>query len=77
MSPAGYEMEELLSQAEYHDLDRRLSDLAQELVALAQKTRYRTKRNHELERNLTGAATSLDQLRQNLEREFGRHLSSA
>ncbi len=77
MSPAGYEMEELLSQEEYHDLDRRLSDLAQELVALAQKTRYRTKRNHELERNLTGAATSLDQLRQNLEREFGRRMSSA
>ena len=77
MSPAGYDMEELLSQEEYQDLDKRLADLSQELVALAQKTRYRTKRNHELERNLNGAATSLDQLRQNLEREFGRRASSA
>lgn len=76
MSTAGYEMEELLSQEEYQDLDRRLADLSQELVALAQKTKYRTRRNHELERNLTGAATSLDQLRQNLEREFGRHTTS-
>ncbi len=77
MSPAGYDMEELLSQEEYQDLDRRLADLSQELAALAHKTRYRTRRNHELERNLNGAATSLDQLRQNLEREFGRHESSA
>ena len=77
MSPAEYEMEELLSQVEYQDLDRRLADLSQELAALAHKTRYRTRRNHELERNLNGAATSLDQLRQNLEREFGRHESSA
>lgn len=77
MSPAGYDMEELLSQEEYQDLDKRLADLSQELAALAQKTRYRTKRNHELERNLNGAATSLDQLRQNLEREFGRRASSA
>ncbi|HTP10710.1 MAG TPA: hypothetical protein VMP08_20795 [Anaerolineae bacterium] len=76
MSTPGYEMEELLSQEEYQDLDRRLADLSQELEALAHKTRYRTKRNHELERNLTGAVTSLDQLRQNLEREFGRHVSS-
>ena len=76
MSSAGYEMEELLSQAEYQDLDRRLAALSQELAALAHKTRYRTRRNHELERNLTGAATSLDQLRQNLDREFGRHVSS-
>ncbi len=70
MSPAGYEMEELLSQEEYQDLDRRLTDLSQELTALAHKTKYRTKRNHELERNLNGAAVSLDQLRQNLAREF-------
>ena len=73
MSPAGYDMEELLSREEYQDLDRRLAALSQELAALAQKTKYRTKRNHELERNLHGAATSLDQLRQNLGREFGRH----
>ena len=72
MSP---EMEELLSQEEYQDLDSRLADLSQELAALAQKTRYRSKRNHELERNLMGAAASLDQLRQNLEREFGEHAS--
>jgi len=77
MSPTGYDIEELLSQEEYRDLDRRLADLSQELAALAQKTKYRTKRNHELERNLDGAATSLDQLRQNLEREFKRHASSA
>jgi len=77
MGSAGYEMEELLSQEEYHDLDRRLADLSQELAVLAHKTRYRTRRNHELERNLTGASASLDQLRQNLEREFGRHASSA
>ena len=73
MSLAGYDMEELLSREEYQDLDRRLAALSQELAALAQKTKYRTKRNHELERNLIGAATSLDQLRQNLGREFGRH----
>ena len=72
MSP---EMEELLSREEYQDLDSRLADLSQELAALAQKTRYRSKRNHELERNLMGAAASLDQLRQNLEREFGRYTS--
>jgi hypothetical protein len=77
MSTPGYEMEELLSREEYQDLDRRLVDLSQELVALAQKTKYRTRRNHELERNLTGVVTSIDQLRQNLEREFGRHGSSA
>ena len=77
MSTPGYEMEELLSQEEYQDLDSRLADLSQELVALAQKTKYRTRRNHELERNLTGAAASLDQLRQNLGREFGRHTSRA
>jgi hypothetical protein len=77
MSTPGYEMEELLSREEYQDLDRRLVDFSQELVALAQKTKYRTKRNHELERNLTGVVTSIDQLRQNLEREFGRHGSSA
>jgi len=74
MSP---EPEELLSQEEYQDLDRRLADLSQELTALAQKTKYRTRRNHELERNLTGAAASLDQLRQNLERESQRHQSGA
>jgi hypothetical protein len=73
MSP---EMEELLSREEYQDLDSRLADLSQELAALAQKTRYRSKRNHELERNLMGAAASLDQLRQNLEREFGRYAPS-
>jgi uncharacterized membrane protein YgaE (UPF0421/DUF939 family) len=73
MSPAEYEMEELLSQEEYQDLDGRLAALSQELTALAHKTRYRTRRNHVLERTLTGAAASLDQLRQNLEREFGRH----
>jgi uncharacterized membrane-anchored protein YhcB (DUF1043 family) len=72
----GHEMEELLSQEEYQELDSRLADLSQELVALAQKTKYRTRRNHELERNLNGAAASLDQLRQNLEREFGQHASS-
>ena len=77
MSTARYEMEELLSQEEYQELDRRLVDLSQELVALAQKTKYRTRRNHELERNLTNAAASLDQLRQNLEREFGQHTSHA
>ena len=77
MSSAGYEMEELLNPEEYQDLDKRLAALSRELAALAHKTRYRTRRNHELERNLTGAATSLDQLRQNLEREFGRHASSA
>ena len=71
MSSAGYEMEELLSQEEYQDLDGRLAALSQELAALAHKTRYRTRRNHELERNLTGAVASLNQLRQNLEREFG------
>ena len=76
MGSAGYEMEELLGQDEYHDLDRRLADLSQELTALANKTRYRTRRNHELERNLTGAAASLDQLRQNLEREFGRYVAN-
>jgi hypothetical protein len=76
MSTPGYEMEELLSREEYQDLDRRLVAFSQELAALAQKTRYRTRRNHELERNLTGAVTSLDQLRQNLEREFGRYTSS-
>jgi hypothetical protein len=76
MSTPGYEMEELLSQEEYQDLDSRLADLSQELAALAQKTRYRTRRNHELERHLTGVVTSLDQLRQNLEREFGRHGSN-
>jgi hypothetical protein len=74
MSP---EPEELLSQEEYQDLDQRLADLSQELTALAQKTKYRTRRNHELERNLTGAAASLDQLRQNLERESQRHQSGA
>jgi hypothetical protein len=74
MSP---ELEELLSQAEYQDLDSRLADLSQELAALAHKTKYRTKRNHELERNLTGAAASLDQVRENLEREFRRHESNA
>ena len=77
MSSAGYEMEELLSQEEYQDLDGRLAALSQELAALAHKTRYRTRRNHELERNLTSAAASLDQLRQNLGREFGRHTSRA
>lgn len=77
MSTPGYEIEKLLSPEEYQDLDSRLAALSQELVVLAQKTKYRTRRNHELERNLTGAATSLDQLRQNLEREFGRHGSSA
>ena len=73
MSP---EMEELLSREEYQDLDSRLADLSQELTALAHKTQYRTKRNHELERNLNGAAASLDQLRENLAREFGGHASS-
>ncbi len=68
MGAAGYDTEELLSQVEYQDLDRRLAALSQELAALAHKTRYLTKRNHELERNLTGAATSLEQLRQNLKR---------
>lgn len=77
MSTPGHEMEELLGREEYQDLDSRLADLSQELMALAQKTKYRTKRNHELERNLTGAAASLDQLRQNLEREFGQHTSRA
>ncbi len=72
MSPDGYDLEELLSQAEYQDLDSRLAALSQELVTLAQRTRYRTRRNHELERNLTGAATSLDLLRQNLKRESER-----
>jgi predicted nucleic acid-binding Zn-ribbon protein len=76
MGSAGYDIEELLSQAEYQDLARRLADLSQELAALARKTRYLTKRNHELERNLNGAATSLDQLRQNLKREFERYVSS-
>ncbi len=75
MGSAGYELEELLSQEEYQDLDKRLAALSQELTTLAHKTRYRTRRNHELERNLTGAVTSLDLLRQNLEREFGRHVS--
>ena len=77
MSPAGYELEELLSPEEYQDLDQRLADLSQELAALAHRMRYRTRRKHELERNLNGAATSLDQLRQNLERELGPHESSA
>ncbi|CAG0936445.1 hypothetical protein TFLX_05318 [Thermoflexales bacterium] len=72
MSPDGYDLEELLSHAEYQDLDSRLAALSQELVTLAQRTRYRTRRNHELERNLTGAATSLDLLRQNLKRESER-----
>ena len=72
MSSAGYEMEELLSQEEYQDLDNRLAALSQELAALAHKTRYRTRRNHELERNLTGTAASLDQLRENLKRESVR-----
>jgi hypothetical protein len=71
-----HEMEELLSREEYQDLDSRLADLSQELAALAQKTKYRTRRNHELERNLNGAAAALDQLRENLEREFGRYSSS-
>ena len=77
MSTAGYQMEELLSQDECQDLDRRLAALSQELTALARKTRYLTRRNHELERNLTGAAASLEQLRQNLEREIGRRASRA
>jgi len=77
MGAAGYDIEELLSQEEYQDLDRRLAALSQELAALARKTGYLTRRNHELERNLKGAATSLDQLRQNLEREFERHVSRA
>jgi hypothetical protein len=70
MDSTGYDKEELLSHAEVQDLDRRLADLSQELIALARKTRYLTKRRHELERNLNGAAAALEQLRQNLEREF-------
>ena len=70
MGTAGYDIDELLSQAEYQDLNRRLADLTQDLTALARKTRFLKRRNHELERNLNSAATSLDQLRQNLEREF-------
>ena len=70
MGSAEYDKEELLSRAEAQDLDRRLAALSQELTALARKTRYRTRRNHELERNLSGAAAALEQLRQNLDRDF-------
>jgi chromosome segregation ATPase len=77
MGLAGYDKEDLLSQAEVQDLDRRLADLSEELTVLARKTRYLKRRNHELERNLSGAAAALDQLRQNLEREFERYVSSA
>lgn len=77
MGSGGYDIDELLSQEEYQELSRRLADLTQDLTALARKTRLLKRRNHELERNLNGAATSLDQLRQNLEREFERYVSRA
>ena len=64
--------EELLSESEYRDLDRKLSDLHQELSDLARRVRYHKQRNHELERNLNSSVTALDQLRRNLERQFGR-----
>ncbi len=70
MGSAGYDKEELLSRAEAQDLDSRLAALTEELIALARKTRYLKRRNHELERNLGGTATALEQLRQSLEREF-------
>ena len=70
MGSAGYNKEELLSRAEVQDLDQRLAAISEELTALARKTHYLKHRNHELERNLTGAAAALEQLRQNLDREF-------
>jgi hypothetical protein len=62
--------EKLLDDWQYRDLERKLSDMHNELSSLGFKIRAARKHDYEFERQVSNTVMALDQLKKTLDKKF-------